>query len=149
MRSTSSMSRTLRTTSSLAPASRTGPTPSVLVGLTVLLLFLGAPMLLDRLGISQHYLPLFYVDLIGVSVQVVFMALLNVFFYLDKRRIALELCLLFVLLNTVLTLVTLYLGPTFFGYGFTVSLIVCVLAGLVRLNGALQKLEYSTFMLEH
>ena len=76
-------------------------------------------------------------------------ALLNVFFYLDKRRIALELCLLFVLLNTVLTLVTLYLGPTFFGYGFTVSLIVCVLAGLVRLNGALQKLEYSTFMLEH
>ncbi len=32
------MSRTLRTTSSLAPASRTGPTPSVLVGLTVLLL---------------------------------------------------------------------------------------------------------------
>ncbi len=77
------------------------------------------------------------------------MALLNVFFYLDKRRIALELCLLFVLLNTVLTLVTLYLGPTFFGYGFTVSLIVCVLAGLVRLNGALQKLEYSTFMLEH
>lgn len=118
-------------------------------GLTVLLLFLGAPMLLDRLGISQHYLPLFYVDLIGVSVQVVFMALLNVFFYLDKRRIALELCLLFVLLNTVLTLVTLYLGPTFFGYGFTLSLIVCVLAGLVRLNGALQKLEYSTFMLEH
>ena len=38
MRSTFSMSRTLRTTSSLAPASRTGPTPSVLVGLTVLLL---------------------------------------------------------------------------------------------------------------
>ncbi len=115
----------------------------------MLLLFLGAPMLLEQLGISQHYLPLFYVDLVGVSVQVVFMALLNVFFYLDKRRVALELCLLFVLLNAVLTLATLYLGPTFFGYGFTVSLIICVLMGLFRLNQALQKLEYSTFMLEH
>ena len=43
-------------------------------GLTVVLLFLFAPRLLEWLGISSYYLPLFYIDLIGVSIQVVFMA---------------------------------------------------------------------------
>lgn len=117
-------------------------------GLTVLLLFLFAPNLLDLLGMSHYYLPLFYVDLVGVSIQVVFMALLNVFFYLDKRIVVLELCVLFVVLNTLLTLLSQYLGPTFFGYGFTVSLFCCVLFGLLRLSTALDDLEYETFMLD-
>ena len=106
-----------------------------------------APKLLAWLGISAYYLPLFYVDLIGVSIQVVFMALLNVFFYLDKRSIVLELCLIFVLLNAVLTVASQHLGPSFFGYGFTLSVLTCVLLGLVRLSSSLEDLEYETFML--
>ncbi|WP_248795834.1 exopolysaccharide Pel transporter PelG [Pseudomonas sp. MWU13-2105] len=116
-------------------------------GLTVVLLFLFGPRLLEWLGMSSYYLPLFYIDLIGVSIQVVFMAILNVFFYLDKRAIVLELCLLFVVLNAALTLLSLYLGPSFFGYGFTFSLLACVLLGLARLSTALDDLEYETFML--
>lgn len=115
-------------------------------GLTVVLLFLFAPRLLEWLGISSYYLPLFYIDLIGVSIQVVFMALLNVFFYLDKRRVVLELCVLFAVLNAGLTLLSMHLGPSFFGYGFTLSLLVCVLLGLARLSAALEDLEYETFM---
>ncbi|WP_167143456.1 exopolysaccharide Pel transporter PelG [Pseudomonas sp. OTU750018] len=116
-------------------------------GLTVVLLFLLAPAMLEWLGISAYYLQLFYVDLIGVSIQVVFMALLNVFFYLDKRAIVLELCVLFVVLNAALTLLSQYMGPTFYGYGFTLSLLVCVLLGLTRLSSSLEDLEYETFML--
>lgn len=116
-------------------------------GITVVLLFLWAPSLLDWLGISQHYLPLFYVDLVGVSIQVLLMALLNVFFYLDKRRIVLELTVLFLLLNAMLTLVSQFLGPGFYGYGFALSLLVTVLVGLFQLSRSLQTLEYETFML--
>ena len=116
-------------------------------GITVVLLFLWAPNLLGWLGISQHYLPLFYVDLVGVSIQVLLMALLNVFFYLDKRRIVLELTLLFLLLNVMLTIVSLYLGPGFYGYGFSLSLLVTVLVGLSQLSRSLATLEYETFML--
>jgi len=116
-------------------------------GLTVVLLFLFAPRLLEWLGISSYYLPLFYIDVIGVSIQVVFMALLNVFFYLDKRTVVLELCVLFAVLNAMLTLFSMYLGPSFFGYGFTLSLLICVLLGLHRLTTALEDLEYDTFML--
>ncbi|MBQ0778332.1 MAG: exopolysaccharide Pel transporter PelG [Pseudomonas sp.] len=116
-------------------------------GITVVLLFLFAPKLLEWLGISHFYLPLFYIDLIGVSLQMLLMALLNVFFYLDKRAIVLELSALFVLLNIALTLLSQYLGPSFYGYGFTVSLACCVLLGMMRLNKTLDDLEYNTFML--
>ncbi|GGD05835.1 exopolysaccharide Pel transporter PelG [Halopseudomonas salina] len=116
-------------------------------GITVVLLFLFAPKLLEWLGISHFYLPLFYIDLIGVSFQLLLMALLNVFFYLDKRAIVLELSALFVLLNIALTLLSQYLGPSFYGYGFTVSLAICVLLGMMRLNKSLDDLEYNTFML--
>lgn len=116
-------------------------------GITIVLLFLFAPKVLGWLGISQYYLPLFYIDLIGVSIQVVFMALLNVFFYLDKRAIVLQLTALFVALNIAFTLASQYLGPSFFGYGFTLSLACCVLVGLMQLSRALDDLEYNTFML--
>lgn len=116
-------------------------------GVTVVLLALLAPQLLEWLGISSYHLPLFYVDLIGVSIQLVFMALLNVFFYLDKRAIVLQLCVLFIVLNGLLTLFSQMLGPIFFGYGFTLSLLTCVLMGLQQLSRTLDDLEYETFML--
>tara|TARA_R110000822_G_scaffold21702_15_gene68493 strand:+ start:7025 stop:8395 length:1371 start_codon:yes stop_codon:yes gene_type:complete len=116
-------------------------------GITVVLLFLFAPTLLSWLGISHFYLPLFYIDLIGVSLQMLLMALLNVFFYLDKRAIVLELSVLFVVLNIALTLLSQYLGPSFYGYGFTIALACCVMLGMMRLNKALDDLEYNTFML--
>jgi len=61
----------------------------------------------------------------------------------------LQLCVLFVVLNALFTLFSLYLGPSFFGYGFTMSLVVCVILGLLQLSSALNSLEYDTFMLEH
>ncbi|WP_282286424.1 exopolysaccharide Pel transporter PelG [Pseudomonas sp. PS02302] len=118
-------------------------------GLTLVLVFLLAPQLLAWLGMSHYYLPLFYIDVVGVSIQVVFMALLNVFFYLDRRDTVLMLCTLFLGLNLALTLLSIELGPSFFGYGFTVSLACCVLLGLHRLDRVLDDLEYDTFMLRH
>ena len=44
-------------------------------------------------------------------------------------------------------MLSLHLGPSFFGYGFTLSLLICVLLGLTRLSTALDDLEYETFML--
>lgn len=116
-------------------------------GITIVLLFLWAADILAWLGISHHYLPLFYVNLVGVSIQVLVMALLNVFFYLDKRRIVLELTVLFLLLNALLTLLSQALGPSFFGYGFAVSLLITALTGLLQLSRSLDTLEYETFML--
>lgn len=116
-------------------------------GATIVLLLLFAPSILDWLNISRYHLPLFYIDVVGVSIQVIFMALLNVFFYLDKRIVVLKLSLLFFSLNALLTVLSQYLGPAYYGYGFTLSLLVCVLVAFYQLSSTLNKLIYSTFML--
>lgn len=75
-------------------------------GITVILFFLWAEDILSLLGISLNYLPLLYVDVIGVSVQMVLMSLLNVFFYLDRRDTVLLLTGIFFISNILLTLLT-------------------------------------------
>ena len=74
---------------------------------------------------------------------------MNVFFCLDKRAIVLSLTGLFLVLNIVFTAVTLALGPSWYGYGFTVAVLVSILVGLVVLDRKLDRLEYETFMLQH
>jgi uncharacterized membrane protein len=85
---------------------------------------------------------------IAAGLQVVLLGVLNVFFYLDKRRIVLSLCLAFVLLNMLLTWLSIRLGPAFYGYGFAVALLLVVLAGFALLSKKLALLEYETFMLQ-
>jgi len=117
-------------------------------GITILLAILLGPALLSLFGISHLYLPLLHIDLVGVSLQVLFMALINVLFYLDKRIEAAWLCLLFLVSNLLLTMLTQILGPMFYGYGFALSLlIVCAIAVMV-LTRKLDRLEYETFMLQ-
>ena len=116
--------------------------------LAVLATFVAGPALLGWLGISQLYLPLLYVQVIGAGLQVGLMAILNVFFYLDQRRIVLFLCIEFVVLNVALTGLTLWLGAALYGYGFALSVLITLATGLVLLSRQLNRLEYETFMLQ-
>lgn len=116
--------------------------------LAVLVTFVAGPALLDALGISNLYLPLLHVQVVGAGLQVGLMAILNVFFYLDQRRIVLLLCLEMVLLNVAFTAFTLHLGAAFYGYGFTVAMLVTLCTGMAQLNRQLNRLEYETFMLQ-
>ena len=116
--------------------------------IAALLLIVVGEAVLNWLGISTLYLPLLYIDVIAAGLQVVLLGILNVFFYLDKRKIVLVICIAFVVLNLLLTLVSVRLGPAFYGYGFAVSLLLVVLAGFVLLSRKLETLEYETFMLQ-
>ena len=117
-------------------------------GITVLIVFIAGPALLRWAQISELHLPLLYVQVVGASLQVVFLGLLNVFFYLDKRMIVMVLTLVFVTLNIALTALSFYLGPAFYGYGYAVSLLICVLVAMQWLEFRLARLEYETFMLQ-
>lgn len=114
----------------------------------VLLIFAFGDKLLRLIGISTLYLPLLKIDVIAVSLQVLFLGILNFFFYLDKRRIVLALTAVFVVLNGIFTWITLYLGPDTYGYGFAGALLVVVLAGTYFLDDRLESLEYETYMLQ-
>lgn len=118
-------------------------------GVTVIVLILCGRALLDALGISQEYLYLFYVDVVAAGLQVLLLAILNVFFYLDKRRITFALSAMFLVLNTTLTFITQQLGPSFYGYGFAASMLLTSLVGLWLLSAKFDSLEYETFMMQH
>jgi uncharacterized membrane protein len=119
----------------------------VQVVVTLLLIVLGESIL-KWLGISTMYLQLLYIDIIAASLQVVLLGILNVFFYLDKRRITVWLCAALFGLNVTLTWVSLALGPNFYGYGFALAVLIVVLAGLMLLSRSMRFLEYETFMLQ-
>lgn len=116
--------------------------------ITVLVVFAAAPALLKLLNISDLYLPLLYVDVVAASLQVVLLGILNVFFYLDQRRILVLLTALFVVGNLAFTALSIALGASFYGYGFALSLLIAVIAGLRLLDRKLEDLEYETFMLQ-
>ncbi|UHL63660.1 exopolysaccharide Pel transporter PelG [Paralcaligenes sp. KSB-10] len=114
----------------------------------ILLIFAFGDKLLRLIGISTLYLPLLHIDVIAASLQVLFLGILNVFFYLDRRRIVLGLTATFVLLNGVFTWITLDLGPDVYGYGFAGALLLVVLLGTYLLDRRFETLEYETYMLQ-
>lgn len=116
--------------------------------LVALLVFSFGDKLLQFLGISVLYVPLMRIDVISVSLQVLFLGVLNIFFYLDKRLVVLVLVASFVLMNGLFTWLTLLIGPNAYGYGFAAALLVVVLASVHLLDRCFDALEYETYMLQ-
>ncbi|WP_229411084.1 MULTISPECIES: exopolysaccharide Pel transporter PelG [unclassified Massilia] len=116
--------------------------------ITTLIVLLCGGDILRWFGMSQLYRPLFSVDLIAVGMQLVVLAMLSVFFYLDRRKLALALCVLFFAANTAFSLMSLYAGPRFYGYGFAVAVLLTAILGAFSLSRTFERLEYETFMLQ-
>lgn len=116
-------------------------------GITVLATLAAGSSVLAALGISQLYLPLLYVVVIGAALQVALLGILNVLFYLDQRRSVVFLAALLPISNALFTGVSIHLGAVWFGYGFTLAMLLTVLCGAVILGRKLERLEYETFML--
>lgn len=116
--------------------------------LSVLIVVVFAPTIFDKLQISQLYLPLFYVQAVSASLQVALLAMMNVFFYLDKRLLVLVVVGVLSVLNIVFSVATLYLGAVFYGYGFALALLCTLVLSLLMLERKLARLEYETFMLQ-
>ncbi|PSU44837.1 histidine kinase [Photobacterium frigidiphilum] len=117
-------------------------------GMTLALLLLWAEDILVALNIDLSYLHLLYVDLVGVSLQVLVMSILNVMFYLDKRYSALALTVFMAVGNYIFSHISIELGPVFYGYGFSVTMLFTTIIGLIMLDRQFNDLEYRTFMLQ-
>jgi uncharacterized membrane protein len=116
-------------------------------GMTIVILLAVGDQLLDWVGISPFYRVLLNIDLVAVGVQVLLLAVLNILFYFDYRKDALYLCLLCAASNIGFTLLSQYLGPAFYGYGFALSVVLTTLVGMVVVSKRLNRLVYETFML--
>ena len=83
---------------------------------SVLVMVVFAPAIFEKLKISELYLPLFYVDAVAASLQVALLAVMNVFFYLDKRFTVLIVVGTLSVLNIAFTITSMMLGAVFYGY---------------------------------
>ncbi|MEY2342357.1 exopolysaccharide Pel transporter PelG [Acidithiobacillus sp. IBUN Pt1247-S3] len=115
-------------------------------GVTVLLAFAFTPQLLHVLGYSESYARIFQFDVIGVSLQLLLMSLLNVYFYLDLRARAVLLSVLFLVGNFAFTWLTLWAGPFFYGLGFVAGLFLVDTLGIYLLARDLGRIDYLTFI---
>ncbi len=116
--------------------------------IAILITFMLGPKLLNLLGIPDVYIHLLNIDVVAAGLQVVLLGLLNIFFYLDKRKHALIITAVFAVLNLLFTQLSIRLGPYFFGYGFALSLLVAITIGMFILNKDFEDLEFETFMLQ-
>jgi polysaccharide biosynthesis protein PelG len=114
--------------------------------IAILMFVVAGAAVLRFIGISELYVPLLTIQSVAAGLQVLFLSILTVYFYLDERRTVLFLCILFVVSNALLTFISLHLGPAYFGYGFAISLLISVVAGVKALEKSMSELEYTTFM---
>jgi len=120
----------------------------ILQSIVDIVIYISAPKLFAVLHIPQLYIGLLLVLMIGTLLQLMFMSILALFNYLDRKEEAMILSIVFFVLNGVFTFISIYLGPTFFGYGFTVSLLVVFSISILWLKRIMDNLDYETFMLQ-
>ena len=115
-------------------------------GITVLLSLAFAQQILRLLGYPASYARIFQFDVIGVSLQLLLMSMLNVYQYLDLRGRGVLLSGMFLAGNVLLTALSLRAGPFFYGLGFLGALFLCDLLGLALLTGDLERIDFTTFV---
>ncbi|MBU0719747.1 exopolysaccharide Pel transporter PelG [bacterium] len=120
----------------------------IIQGILNIILFLTAPVIFDALKIPQLYLGLLSILTIGALLQISFMSVLAILYYLDRKIVAMWLCIAFFVGNAVLTLISINLGPAMFGYGYTVSLLLVFIASVIVIRNEMDRLDYETFMLQ-
>lgn len=114
-------------------------------GLLTLFLILNAETCITYLNLGATEAGIFRVALLGTFLLVIFMSLLMVLHYLNKRKDAMICCLLFAAINTIVTTLSILGGEQWYGIGFLAACACGLVMAANRVNIHLGRLEYDTF----
>lgn len=117
----------------------------VVQGAISLLCIYFAPEIASMGGLSPLQIPLFRVVVVGSFLMVLLSITIIVLFYFDLRMRVLFTVSVFLILNAVLSWLTIRLGFQFYGYGFTYACFVSLLIAFFMLYDGIRNLEYLTF----
>jgi polysaccharide biosynthesis protein PelG len=115
-------------------------------GLALLVLVAFAPAILSALGISPLYAGQLAVLSVGVMLQLLVMAALNILFYLDDLRETVVITAIMFVSNAILSMASIALGPDFYGYGFSLAMLITALVALALASRRFERLNRETFM---
>lgn len=115
-------------------------------GIAFVIFLLFDKFLLSLFKISLLYIPLLHILMLGTYLQLVFMSILALLNYFDRKMESMVSSLIFAVSNFIFSLITIYLGPYYYGYGFVFSLLVSNIVAIILLRRFLNEVHYRTFM---
>lgn len=113
--------------------------------LTLMGLF-AAPQIYKYLGMSAANLAVFQIAMLATFLQALLLALLIIILYFDFRSDALIVSIVFALSNLLLTLLSIRMGFSWYGYGYFGSCLISLVIGYLFLVYRLKYLLYYTFV---
>lgn len=105
-----------------------------------------APFLFDAIGIGFIQFSIFRIGCLGACFQILSLFFMVLLQYFDDRRNVLYTQLLFFFLNVTLTLLTLYGGFPWYGYGFFGASLATFVVSLYFLENYTHNLEFNIFV---
>ncbi len=114
-------------------------------GLCSALIMLSAGRILNFLGLSAVQAGVFQIAVLATFLLLIFMSLLMILHYLDKRRDAMWCTIVFTVVNATVTAWSIVAGERWYGFGFMVASAVGVVLAATWVNKHLRDLEFFTF----
>lgn len=108
--------------------------------------FILMPYIVALFGIDPDQTPVFRVAVIGVFFHACLLVLLILFLYFDFRGFTLFLSFMFLVTNSGLSILSIYLGKEWHGFGYTIACLTTLIAGFALFMNRMNNLEYLTFM---
>lgn len=111
-----------------------------------IVIYMLAEELFSALSISYIYIYTFSILLVGTLLLLLFISFLIILFYFDRQKETVYLTLIFLVLNGLLSYISILLGPFFYGYGFTLALLISNIIAFLFLRRFIRRINYETFM---
>lgn len=118
----------------------------ILQGSITLIFIAFAPTFFEWIGADFLQLNIFRQGVLGAFFGVLNLFIVVILSYFDSQDNMLKITLTMLLSNIILTLITLYLGFDYYGYGYSLSMILTFLVGSTLLARFLDQLTYHIFI---
>lgn len=116
------------------------------LGIVAALMIVLSFVFMTGLGLLPSYMGIFRVSLAAMAFYTSAMFCFNFLLLLDLRRPALLIVLTFLVLNAIITVALLPLGPDLYGYGNMIAAAVSLLVGFGLVLRELSRLHYHAFI---
>ena len=98
--------------------------------------------MLPNMGFASDSLEIFGILTLGAISYISMSFLILMLLYFDARKDALQVSLVFFITTVLFSVITVIIGPEYYGYGFFISSIISVVFEFNRINNFFKIIEY-------
>lgn len=110
------------------------------------ILVLSAPLIVELLNLQFQQISILRYGALGAVFQFIFISSTSMLLFFDRQRIYLALQVVFLLLNTGLTLLSVHFGETYFGVGYFAACLLSSVLAYLAADRTFERLNFLTFL---